>query len=46
MLAAQIASQHNLAFYLHLVDQARAHIAAGDFASWKEAMVRKLDVKL
>jgi queuine tRNA-ribosyltransferase len=46
MLAAQIASQHNLAFYLHLVDQARAHIAAGDFASWKETMVRKLDVKL
>ena len=46
MLAAQIASQHNLAFYLHLVDQARAHIAAGDFAPWKEAMVRKLDVKL
>ena len=46
MLAAQIASQHNLAFYLHLVDQARAHIAAGDLASWKEAMVRKLDVKL
>ena len=46
MLAAQIASQHNLAFYLHLVDQARAHIVAGDFAPWKEAMVRKLDVKL
>ena len=46
MLAAQIASQHNLAFYLHLVAQAREHIAAGDFASWKEAMVRKLDTKL
>jgi queuine tRNA-ribosyltransferase len=46
MLAAQIASQHNLAFYLNLVAQARAHIAAGDFGPWKEAMVRKLDVKL
>ena len=46
MLAAQIASQHNLAFYLHLVAQAREHIAAGDFGSWKEAMVRKLDTKL
>ena len=46
MLAAQIASQHNLAFYLHLVAQAREHIAAGDFASWKEQMVRKLDTRL
>ena len=46
MLAAQIASQHNLAFYLDLVAQARAHIAAGDFASWKEQMVRKLDTRL
>ena len=46
MLAAQIASQHNLAFYLHLVAQAREHIAAGDFGSWKEKMVRKLDTKL
>ncbi|MBR6423100.1 MAG: tRNA guanosine(34) transglycosylase Tgt, partial [Bacteroidales bacterium] len=46
MLAAQIASQHNLAFYLHLVEQAREHIAAGDFGTWKEAMVRKLDTKL
>jgi len=46
MLAAQIASQHNLAFYLNLVGQAREHIAAGDFLPWKEAMVRKLDVRL
>lgn len=46
MLAAQIASLHNLAFYLHLVEEARRHIAAGDFAPWKEAMVRKLDTKL
>ena len=46
MLAAQIASQHNLAFYLHLVEQAREHIAAGDFASWKEQTIRKLDTRL
>ena len=46
MLAAQIASQHNLAFYLNLVAQAREHIAAGDFGPWKEAMVRKLDTRL
>lgn len=46
MLAAQIASQHNLAFYLNLVEQARAHIEAGDFASWKETMVKKLNNRL
>ena len=46
MLAAQIASQHNLAFYLHLVEQAREHIAAGDFSSWKDQVIRKLDTRL
>ena len=46
MLAAQIASQHNLAFYLQLVAEARKHIEAGDFGPWKDAMVRKLDTKL
>ena len=42
MLAAQIASLHNIAFYLRLVTMAREHIAAGDFKQWKEAMVGKL----
>ena len=46
MLAAEIASEHNLAFYLDLVAKAREHIAAGDFASWKEQTVRKLDERL
>ena len=46
MLAAQIASEHNLAFYLELVRQAREHIIAGDFAGWKEAAVKKLDKRL
>jgi queuine tRNA-ribosyltransferase len=35
----QIASIHNLAFYLWLVKEARKHIIAGDFKSWKEEMV-------
>lgn len=46
MLAAQIASQHNLAFYLNLIKQAREHIVAGDFHSWKEVTVKKLERKL
>ncbi len=46
MLAAQIASQHNLAFYLDLVTKAREHIEAGDFASWKNAAVKKLETRL
>lgn len=39
ILALQIASIHNLAFYLWLVKEARKHIIAGDFKSWKEEMV-------
>ena len=46
MLAAQIASQHNLAFYLDLVTKAREHIFAGDFLSWKNAVVKKLETRL
>lgn len=46
MLAAQIASQHNLAFYLHLMEEAREHIAQGDFLQWKDMMVKKLDTRL
>ena len=46
MLAAEIASEHNLAFYLDVVTKAREHIAAGDFAQWKEQAVRKLDERL
>jgi queuine tRNA-ribosyltransferase len=40
-LAAQIASVHNLTFYLWLVGQAREHILAGDFLTWKNAMVKQ-----
>ncbi|WP_320054002.1 tRNA guanosine(34) transglycosylase Tgt [uncultured Acetobacteroides sp.] len=46
MLGAQIASMHNLAFYLWLVREARTHILAGDFAQWKEMMVPKLSTRL
>ncbi|MBP9099753.1 MAG: tRNA guanosine(34) transglycosylase Tgt [Ferruginibacter sp.] len=45
-LGLTIASIHNLAFYLWLVKQAREHIIAGDFKSWKEAMVIQLQQKL
>lgn len=46
LLAAQIASIHNLGFYLWLVKEARKHIIAGDFASWKNIMVEKLSKRL
>jgi queuine tRNA-ribosyltransferase len=41
-----IASVHNLAFYLHLIRQARAHILAGDFSSWKPQQVAILKERL
>lgn len=46
MFAAMIASEHNLAFYLDLVRQARAHIIAGDFNSWKNETVKKVMTRL
>ena len=46
MLGGQIASIHNLTFYLWLVRQARLHIEAGDFASWKNDMVKKCMIRL
>ena len=46
LLALSIASIHNLSFYLWLVGEARKHIVAGDFASWKEEMVVRLKTRL
>lgn len=46
MLAAQIASLHNIGFYLWLVTEARKHIIAGDFTAWKQIMVEKLSRRL
>ncbi len=45
-LGGMIASLHNLCFYLWLVGEARQHIIAGDFASWKEGMVRSMAQRL
>jgi queuine tRNA-ribosyltransferase len=42
LLSGQIASLHNLTFYLWLVRQARAHIEAGDFVTWKSRIVSQL----
>ena len=38
----QIASIHNLAFYLRLVTDARQHIIQGDFTTWKASVVDQL----
>ena len=46
IFAGQIASEHNLAFYLDLVREARRHIKAGDFKSWKDSTVRRLMTRL
>jgi queuine tRNA-ribosyltransferase len=45
-LGAQIASIHNLAFYLKLVSDARKKIEEGNFRTWKESMVKKLSERL
>ena len=42
LLAMQIASIHNLAFYLRLVADARKHIEAGDFTAWKRGVMENL----
>ena len=46
ILGLTIASVHNLAFYLHLVTEARKHIINGDFLSWKKEQVALLQTRL
>lgn len=46
MLGAQIASLHNLSFFLWLVGEARNRILAGDFAEWKKRMVQSVQNRL
>ena len=46
LLAMQIASIHNLAFYLWLVGEARKHICEGDFAAWKREMTENVTRRL
>ena len=46
ILGAQIASIHNLAFYMKLVKEARIRIQEGNFREWKNAMIKKLSARL
>ena len=46
LLAMQIASIHNLAFYLWLVTEARNHIISGDFKTWKTSMIERVTRRL
>jgi len=46
MLGKQIATLHNLSFYLWLVREARKHILAGTFSNWKSQMVRQMEPRL
>jgi len=46
ILGLQIASIHNLAFYLHLVKEARQHITSGDYNQWKNDMIPVLKQRL
>ena len=45
-LGKQIATIHNLGFYLWLTREARKHIVAGDFREWKDKMVKQMDNRL
>jgi len=46
ILGLQIASIHNLAFYVWLVEEARRHIVAGDFSTWKPKMIENITRRL
>ena len=46
LLGKQIATIHNLGFYLWLVREARNHIIAGDFRKWKDMMIKQMDKRL
>jgi queuine tRNA-ribosyltransferase len=46
ILALQIASVHNLSFYLWLMKEARKHISDGDFVSWKNNMTVELNKRV
>ncbi|MDY0084103.1 MAG: tRNA guanosine(34) transglycosylase Tgt, partial [Ignavibacteriaceae bacterium] len=45
ILALELASIHNLYFYLQLVTEARKHILAGDFLDWKNKTVKEISIK-
>jgi queuine tRNA-ribosyltransferase len=46
LLGLTIASIQNLAFYLHLVSEARQHIIQGDYASWSRETIERIKQRL
>ena len=46
LLAKQIATLHNIRFYLWLLEESKKHISEGNFNEWKNKMVKKLDRRL
>ncbi len=46
ILGSMIASQHNLAFYLNLVKEARKHILSGDFTQWRDSVLPKIQTRI
>ncbi|MBT3417759.1 MAG: tRNA guanosine(34) transglycosylase Tgt [Flavobacteriales bacterium] len=46
MLGKQIASLHNIRFYLWLMEESRKHLEEGTFTNWKNIMVKKLNIRL
>ena len=46
LLGKQIATLHNIRFYLWLMEQAQEQLEIGSFSSWKNKMVKKLDLRL
>ena len=46
ILGKQIASIHNLGFYIELIKKAREHIKKGDFQNWKNTILKKIEKRL
>jgi len=46
LLGKQIATLHNIRFYMWLMEESRKHLSIGDFTPWKNKMVKKLDIRL
>jgi queuine tRNA-ribosyltransferase len=46
LLGKQIATLHNIRFYMWLMEESRFHLSVGDFTNWKNKMVKKIDIRL
>ena len=46
LLGKQIATLHNIRFYMWLMEESRHHLSVGDFTNWKNKMVKKIDIRL